>query len=245
MIQLINISKKFSNAHKVILQDINLDIQKGEFVCILGSSGAGKSTLLNVVAGLERASGGKVMVKGEEIKGPGKERGVMFQDDALFPWLTVSENVQFGDKIAKVPHKERQEKAMKYLKMVGLEEYKDYKINHLSGGMRQRVALARALAMDSEILLMDEPFSALDADNKQKLWDELDRIRRETKKTVLMVTHSVKEAVFLADRIVVLSSETGGIEAEYKIEIAGNRKAYKKEMQEMVDKITSNQKKGK
>lgn len=245
MIQLINVTKKFSNPHKVILKNVNLNIKKGEFVCILGSSGVGKSTLLNLVAGLERASSGQVRMNGKEINGPGKDRVVMFQEAALFPWLTVSENVQFGDKIAGVPLQEREEKALKYLSMVNLAEYKDYKIGQLSGGMRQRVALARALAMDSEVLLMDEPFSALDIDTKRRLWDEVDKIRRKTGKTVMMVTHSVEEAVFLADRIIQLSPESGGIDKEYQIKIEGDRKEHEKEMQDMIEKITNGQNKGK
>ena len=240
MIELINVSKTFTNPYKAILENVNLTIKKGEFVCILGSSGVGKSTLLNMVAGLEKASSGKVMLNGKEIKGPGKDRVVMFQESALFPWLTVSKNVQFGGKIAGVPVREREQRAEKYLEMVGLGEYKDYRIEQLSGGMKQRVALARALAMDSEVLLMNEPFSALDGDTKHKLWDEVDHIRRETKKTVLMVTHSVKEAVFLADRIIELYPEHGGIKAEYQIEIKGNRKDHEQEMQEMIERITGN-----
>lgn len=244
MIQLINVTKKFYNPNKVVLKDVNLTIKKGEFVCILGSSGVGKSTMLNLVAGLERASSGKILANGVEVNGPGKDRVVMFQEAALFPWLNVSENVQFGDKIAGVPLEEREKKAIKYLKMVKLEDYKDYKIQQLSGGMRQRVALARALAMDSDILLMDEPFSALDADTKQTLWDEVDRIRRETQKTVLMVTHSVKEAVFLADRIIQLSPENGGIKKEYYVDIQGNRKEHETEMKKIVKQITDDQNRG-
>lgn len=244
MIRLEKVSKKFYHPTREVLKDVDLTIEKGEFVCILGSSGVGKSTMLNLVAGLEHASSGKVLVNGTEIHGPGKDRVVMFQEAALFPWLTVTENVQFGDKIAGVPLKERQEKALRYLDMVSLADYKDYKIDQLSGGMRQRVALARALAMDSEVLLMDEPFSALDIDTKKRLWDEVDRIRRATHKTVLMVTHSVEEAVFLADRIITLSPENGGIQAEYRIEMEGDRKEHVKEMQELVEKITSRQNKG-
>lgn len=245
MIQLVNISKKYSNTHKETLKGVNLNIEKGEFVCLLGSSGVGKSTLLNMVAGLDRATSGKILMNGKEIKGPGKDRVVMFQDSALFPWLTVSENVQFGDKIAGVPIKEREEKAMKYLAMVNLSEYKDYKIDQLSGGMRQRVALARALAMDSEVLLMDEPFSALDTETKKMLWDEVAGIRKATGKTVLMVTHSVEEAVYLADRIIELSPQTGGIEAEYKIEIPEERKAHQEEMVDIIAQITRQMEEGK
>lgn len=240
MIELINVSKIFSNPYKLILENINLTIQNGEFVCILGSSGVGKSTLLNLVAGLDRVSSGKILMNGKEIKGPGKERVVMFQESALFPWLSVSQNVQFGDKISGVSVGEREQRAEKYLGMVGLIDYKDYRIGQLSGGMKQRVALARALAMDSEVLLMDEPFSALDADTKHKLWDEVDYIRRKTHKTVLMVTHSVKEAVFLADRIIQLYPEQGGIKMEYRVEIEGDRRNHEDEMQKIIEKITNN-----
>ena len=157
-----NVSKVFEDSKEDVLNEINLEIEKGEFVCVVGRSGCGKSTLLNLIAGLEKPTEGEILLNSCPVTGPGSDRIVMFQEHALFPWLNVIQNVEFGMKIAGIPQKEREERALSNLRMVGLEEYKDYAIHQLSGGMRQRVALARALTLDSEILLMDEPFSALD-----------------------------------------------------------------------------------
>ena len=221
-----NIEKKFFGKSKVThtLSDINLEFKKGEFICLLGPSGCGKSTLLNIVAGLESPTGGKVYLNDSEIKGVGVDRAVMFQESALFPWLKVIENVEFGMKIAGVPKVERREKAMEYLKMVHLTKFKDSYVHELSGGMRQRVALARALTLDSEVLLMDEPFSALDSQTKSILQTELQKIWWETKKTIIFVTHNVEEAVFLADRIIVMSANPGKVKKEFKIELGRPRK---------------------
>ncbi|MEZ0536342.1 ABC transporter ATP-binding protein [Caldicellulosiruptoraceae bacterium PP1] len=206
-----------------VLNNINISIKKGEFVCILGPSGCGKSTLLNIIAGLERQTKGEILINGKPINGTGPDRIFMFQDAALFPWLNVIENVEFGLKIAGIDKKERREKALKYLQMVHLSKFKDSYIHELSGGMKQRVALARALMMDSEILLMDEPFAALDSQTKEILQLELQQIWWETKKTILFVTHNVEEAVLLADRIIVLSSHPGQIKKEFNIHIARPR----------------------
>lgn len=239
MIKLVNVTKKFHNPDRTVMKNLNFELNKGEFVCVLGSSGVGKSTMLNLIAGLEKATSGKVLMNGQEVKGPDKDRVVMFQEAALFPWLTVAENVEFGDKISGVPKKERRTKAIRYLEMVGLADCKDYRISQLSGGMKQRVALARALAMNSEVLLMDEPFSALDIETKKKLWDEVDTIRRETNKTVLMVTHSIEEAVFLADRIIRLSPESGGIMAEYQVRTSDKSRVSEQQMQNLIYEITN------
>ena len=153
-----NVSKQFLNQNESTLQRINLEIQTGEFVCIVGKSGCGKSTLLNLAAGLLTPSSGRILLDGKEVNGPGVERTVMFQEHALYPWLTVRENVEFGMKLAGVSKEKRREKSDYYLKMVHLQGYEDYRVHEISGGMRQRVALARALVVDSEILLMDEPF---------------------------------------------------------------------------------------
>ena len=161
-----NVSKQFLNQNESTLQRINLEIQTGEFVCIVGKSGCGKSTLLNLAAGLLTPSSGRILLDGKEVNGPGVERTVMFQEHALYPWLTVRENVEFGMKLAGVSKEKRQEKSDYYLKMVHLQGYEDYRVHEISGGMRQRVALARALVVDSEILLMDEPFGALDAQTR-------------------------------------------------------------------------------
>lgn len=229
--------KQFENSDKATLNEIDLEIEKGEFVCIVGTSGCGKSTLLNLVAGLETPTGGKVLLDGEEVTGPGADRTVMFQEHGLFPWLSVIENVKFGMKMAGVSKQEQEEKAMHYLKMVHLEEYRDYLIHQISGGMRQRTALARALTMDSSVLLMDEPFSALDKQTSNRLREELQRIWQETGKTILFITHSVEEAVYLADRVVVLSPETGKISEIVSIGLERPRHVYAPEFVELRHKI--------
>lgn len=199
-----NLSKHFEDSENATLNEINLEVADGEFVCIVGASGCGKSTLLNLVAGLITPSSGEILLDGKEITGPGADRTVMFQEHGLYPWLNVIDNVKFGMKLAGVSPEEQEEKALHYLKMVNLLEYKDYAIHQISGGMRQRTALARALTMDSNVLLMDEPFSALDKQTSNRLREELQRIWLETKRTILFITHSVEEAVYLADRVVVI-----------------------------------------
>ncbi len=231
------LNKHFDNSDKATLNEIDLEIESGEFVCIVGASGCGKSTLLNLVAGLEKPTGGKILLDGKEVTGPGADRTVMFQEHGLFPWLNVIENVKFGMKIAGVPKDEQEQKAMHYLKMVHLEDYKDYPIHQISGGMRQRTALARALTMDSKVLLMDEPFSALDKQTSNRLREELQRIWMETKKTILFITHSVEEAVYLGDRVVALSPDTGRIASIISIDIERPRHVYSPEFVELRHKI--------
>ena len=220
-----NVSKNFITKHKNThtLDNINLEIKKGEFVCLLGPSGCGKSTLLNVAAGLEKATSGQVFLNEKEITEAGPDRAVMFQEAALFPWLKVIDNVEFGMKMQGIPAKERREKALEYLKMVHLTKFQDSYIHELSGGMRQRTALARALSMDSEILLMDEPFAALDSQTKHILQMELQRIWWETKKTIIFVTHDVNEAVLLANRVIVMSACPGRIKKEFDIQLGRPR----------------------
>lgn len=222
-----NVSKIFITKRQQIntLDNINIEFKKGEFVCILGPSGCGKSTLLNIIAGLETPSTGRVVLNGKEVKGAGPDRVVMFQEAALFPWLKVIDNVEFGMKIAGVPRAERREKALKYLKMVHLSRFQNSYIHELSGGMRQRVALARALTLDAEILLMDEPFAALDSQTKSILQLELQHIWWETQKTIIFVTHNVEEAVLLADRVVVMSANPGCIKKEFRIQLARPRQS--------------------
>ncbi|AHF08068.1 ABC transporter ATP-binding protein [Desulfitobacterium metallireducens] len=216
-----HVSKNFHSKHKTIhvLDRITLEIQTGEFVCILGPSGCGKSTLLNIIAGLEIASEGEILLNDKEIKAPGKDRVVMFQESALFPWLKVIDNVEFGMKMIGIPKEERRKRALAYLEMVHLIKFKDSYIHELSGGMKQRIALARALALDSDILLMDEPFAALDSQTKTNLQLELQKIWLETRKTIIFVTHNVEEAVILADRVVVLASNPGRIKTVFEIEV--------------------------
>ncbi len=245
-----NVSKKFiTKTHEInTLHNINVEFHKGEFVCILGPSGCGKSTLLNIIAGLEQATTGKVVCNGNEVKEAGPDRVVMFQEAALFPWLKVIDNVEFGMKLAGIPKLERREKAEKYLKMVHLTRFQNCYIHELSGGMRQRVALARALTLDSEILLMDEPFAALDSQTKSILQVELQQIWLETKKNIIFVTHNVEEAVLLADRVIVMAANPGIIKKEFNIQLARPRQpdnvdlAYlaadiMKELKEEVEKV--------
>lgn len=232
-----NLSKKFDNSDKSTLKEISLEIEAGEFVCIVGQSGCGKSTLLNLVAGLEEITSGEIILEGKPVTGPGADRTVMFQEHGLYPWLNVIENVKFGMKLAGLTKKEQEERAMKYLRMVHLEEYKDYPIHQLSGGMRQRVALARALTMDSKVLLMDEPFSALDKQTSNFLREELEQIWLETKKTILFITHSVEEAVYLADRVVVLSPDTQRIAEIVDVHLPRPRHVYSEEFVELRHRI--------
>ena len=245
-----NVSKKFiTKTHEInTLHNINVEFHKGEFVCILGPSGCGKSTLLNIIAGLEQATTGKVVCNGNEVKEAGPDRVVMFQEAALFPWLKVIDNVEFGMKLAGIPKAERREKAEKYLKMVHLTRFQNCYIHELSGGMRQRVALARALTLDSEVLLMDEPFAALDSQTKSILQVELQQIWLETKKNIIFVTHNVEEAVLLADRVIVMAANPGIIKKEFHIQLARPRQpdnvdlAYlaadiMKELKEEVEKV--------
>ncbi|MBU3177688.1 ABC transporter ATP-binding protein [Clostridium estertheticum] len=220
-----DVSKEFISKHKKTstLENFNLEITKGDFVCILGPSGCGKSTLLNILAGLEKATKGVVLLNGNEITGPGPDRTVMFQEAALFPWLKVIDNVEFGMKMAGMPKEDRYKKAIHYLKMVHLSKFQDSYVYELSGGMKQRVALARALSLDSEILLMDEPFAALDSQTKMMLQQELQRIWVNTKKTIIFITHNAEEAVYLANRVVVMAANPGRIKKEFKIELARPR----------------------
>lgn len=220
-----NVSKIFKSKHKETntLEDINVTINKGEFVCLLGPSGCGKSTLLNLIAGLEKASEGSLKLDGKEITTVGVDRAFLFQESALFPWLRVIDNVEYGMKIAGVSKEERRKKAKKFLKMVHLTKFENSFVHELSGGMRQRVALARALSLDSDVLLMDEPFSALDAQTKDILRHQLQKIWFETKKTIIFVTHDVNESVFLGDRVLVMSANPGKVKKDFKIQLARPR----------------------
>lgn len=201
------------------LKDVSLTINEGEFICFLGPSGCGKSTLLNIIAGLEQPSGGKVMVDNQEIIGAGPDRVVVFQEAALFPWLTVMENVEFGLKMLGINKKQRREIATQYLQMVHLSQFHQAYPHELSGGMKQRVAIARALAMEPKILLMDEPFAALDAQTRALLHKELQEIWSDTKKTIIFVTHNVAEAVCLADRIFLFTARPGTIKKCFSVSI--------------------------
>jgi NitT/TauT family transport system ATP-binding protein len=221
-----------------VLKDINLEIDKGEFVSILGPSGCGKSTLLSIVAGLTKSTSGGITVAGNLIKKPGKDRGMVFQQAALFPWLNVRDNVTFPLK-KEMPKSDARQQAAKYLHMVQLGNYQDHYPHELSGGMQQRVAIARALAMDPEVLLMDEPFGALDEQTRSRLHGQLETIWMETKKTVLFVTHSISESIKLSDRIIVMGTRPGTILADIKVEIPRPREAHKEEMVKIEEHIMS------
>ena len=195
------------NGQTIALNGANLDIYDNEFICVVGPSGCGKSTLLNIIAGLHEPTSGAAYLDGKKIEGTGVERGVVFQQYALFPWLTVKKNVMFGLNLKKgMTDAEREEIAMKYIKMVGLEKFVDSYPKELSGGMKQRVAIARAYAVNPSLLLMDEPFGQLDAQTRYAMEEEVLRIWEEEKRTIIFVTNNIEEAVYLADRIVLLSN---------------------------------------
>ena len=217
-----SVSKRFdSGAHRVhALDRVSLEIGESEFVCFVGPSGCGKSTLLNIIAGLETADEGQVLADGAPVMAPGRDRMMMFQESALFPWLDVLSNVLFSLKLKPgLNRAERREVAEFYLRLVGLEKFPHAYVHELSGGMKQRVALARALAPNPRVLLMDEPFGALDALTREQLYGDLQRIWQQRKKTIVFVTHNVREAACLGDRVVLFSPHPGRIREEFKIDL--------------------------
>jgi len=219
-----------------VLTDINLQVEKGQFVSILGPSGCGKSTLLSIVAGLTKATSGEIIVNDLKVTKPGKDRGMVFQQAALFPWLNVIENVTFPLK-KEMSKKQAEEQAKKYLQMVQLSNYLHHYPHELSGGMQQRVAIARALAMNPDTLLMDEPFGALDEQTRTRLHSQLETIWTETKKTILFVTHSISESIKLSDRIIVMGTKPGTILQDITVDLPRPREQYKKEMLELEEHI--------
>ena len=205
------------------LAPVDLSIPQGEFVCLIGASGCGKSTLLRIIAGFEEPSTGEASIDGKAITGPGSDRGMVFQDYALFPWMTVRENISFGPRQRRLPREEIDKTTDEFVKMVGLTRFADRYPSQLSGGMKQRVAIARVLANNANILLMDEPFGALDALTREQLQHELLQIWTRTGVTTIFVTHSVEEAVLLADRVLVMSAGPGRIDSDFRIELARPR----------------------
>ncbi|WP_338452593.1 ABC transporter ATP-binding protein [Niallia oryzisoli] len=240
-ISISGLSKTFNN-DLYVLEDVNLTIKSGEFFILLGPSGCGKSTLLNLIAGFIEKTSGDLIVDNENVNRPGRNRGVVFQqaDSALFPWLTVKENVEFGLKMKKTPKEIRNEASTRFIELVGLKGHENKFPRELSGGMKQRVQLARVLANDPDILLMDEPFGALDAMTRRTMQKELVRIWRETNKTVIFVTHDIQEALLLGEKIGVMSvGPSSKIDTIYEIPLSYPRNFADKEFNLFYQKIQS------
>ncbi len=219
------ITKVFSTKRgdTLAIEGIDMHVEKGEFVCLVGASGSGKSTLLNVLAGLTEATSGEATLDGERIEGPGPERGLVFQAYSLYPWRSVSQNIAFGLELAGFDKHEIRTRVERYLRVMNLEKWANARPGQLSGGMRQRVAIARSLAPEPEVLLLDEPFGALDAHTKTLMQEFLVSVWRETGTTILMVTHDVEEAIFLSQRIYVLSSHPGRVKREIVVPFGPER----------------------
>ena len=219
-LQGVSLSYKTETGSRLLaLDQIDLKVRKGEFVCIVGPSGCGKSTLLHLIAALQKPTAGGIMVDDQYVTAPGTDRIMIFQEHGLFPWLTVGQNVEFGLKMKGFSKAEREEKIRHYLRLVHLSQFKDSRPHQLSGGMRQRVALARALATEPDVLLMDEPFAALDAQTRDLLHDELERIWAETGCTIIFVTHNVREAVRLGNRVVLFTFRPGRVKQEFTVDL--------------------------
>jgi NitT/TauT family transport system ATP-binding protein len=220
-----NVTKRFpaDDGDIEALSRVDVTIDEGQFVCLIGASGCGKSTLLRIIAGFEEPSTGNVSVHGMPITGPGRDRGMVFQDYALFPWMTVRQNIGFGPRQRQLSRDEVENIADEFVKLVGLGRFADRYPSQLSGGMKQRVAIARVLANNANILLMDEPFGALDALTREQLQHELMQIWKRTGVTIIFVTHSVEEAVLLADRVLVMSAGPGRVESDFNIDLARPR----------------------
>jgi NitT/TauT family transport system ATP-binding protein len=241
ILEMKNAGKTYSQNGRAIeaLRGASLRVRKGEFVCLIGASGCGKSTLLRMVAGFEAATHGDVLMWGMPISGPGPSRGMVFQDYGLFPWLNVRDNIGFGPKSRGRTKAEIRETTDRFTELIGLQNFADVYPHQLSGGMKQRVAIARVLANDAEIVLMDEPFGALDAMTRERLQDELVEIWSRTGLTVIFVTHSIEEAIFLADRVVVMSPGPGRIDSEYSIDLPRPRDIASPEFNEWRRRLSS------
>ncbi|WP_421078303.1 ABC transporter ATP-binding protein [Methanothermococcus sp. Ax23] len=243
ILEIKNVVKKFITEKKEVLavDNVNFEVRNNEFLSIVGPSGCGKSTILRMIAGLEKPTSGEILIEGRKIEKPDAERGMVFQQYTLLPWRTVLENVGFGLEIKGVPKAERDEVARKFIKMIGLEGFEDAYPYELSGGMQQRVAIARTLANDPKIVLMDEPFGALDTQTRTILQNELLKIWEKDKKTVVFITHSVEEAVYLSDRVIIMTARPGKVKDIVDISLDRPRKRntvefleYKKQI---VDKL--------
>jgi NitT/TauT family transport system ATP-binding protein len=236
------VSKWFrtSRANVQALDNVSLTVGEGEFLCLVGPSGCGKSTLLDIIAGLTKPDEGRVLADGVPVEGPGRHRLVMFQEPALFPWLNVFGNVMFGLKLCPdMSAEERRVTAMEHLQLVGLEKFAKSYVHELSGGMKQRVALARSLAPDPSVLLMDEPMAALDALTREQLYVDIQRISQQKRKTIILVTHNVREAVCLGDRVVLLSPSPGRLREQFEIPLSRPRDINSSEVAAHARKITA------
>lgn len=229
-LQIEQLNKSFNtrNGPLVVLKDINMAIAQGEFICAVGASGSGKSTLLRQIAGLDRPSSGEVRIDGKRVDGPGPDRGMVFQHYTLYPWMTVQENTEFGLKMQGVPKQKRREQASYYLSVVGLTAFAQSLPKELSGGMKQRVAIARALVSEPKVLLMDEPFGALDVHTKETMHEFMLELWQRTNITVFMITHDVEEAVFLSNRIYALGARPGTVRKEMIIKLPERSHAVKR-----------------
>jgi NitT/TauT family transport system ATP-binding protein len=232
-----HVSKRFENSAVPALHDISLTCESGEFVVVVGPSGCGKSTLLSIAAGMLRPDSGKVTIDGHRVRKPGPDRAIVFQDHGLFPWLTAEQNIEFGLKMTGMSRPQRRQRVEAALRMVHLTRSAGKLVHELSGGMRQRVAIARALVLNPAMLLMDEPFAALDAQTRTLMHQQLQEIWVQTRKTILFVTHSVGEAVRLADRIIVLHSNPGRVRCEFGIDLPHPRNFDSRDVSELVEKV--------
>jgi NitT/TauT family transport system ATP-binding protein len=221
----------------LVLDDITFDVAEGEFISVIGPSGSGKSTLLNIIAGLESSDGGDVIVSGHRVESSGPDIVMIFQEDALFPWLDVTENVEFGLKEKGTPKEERRRIADGFIEMVGLTPFAHSRVYQLSGGMKQRVAIARALALNPRILLMDEPFGALDAKTRGNLHAQIQAIHEQTKKTTIFVTHDVREAVCLGDRVILFSHRPSKIKQQFVVDLPRPRRSDDRSLDRMASVV--------
>jgi NitT/TauT family transport system ATP-binding protein len=241
MLEVKNVSKAFIDKKRgrgmVALRNINLTVKKNEFVCVIGPSGCGKTTLLHMIAGFEKQDRGSILLNGKEVTGPSPDKGVVFQESSLFPWMNVLENVKFGLRVQGLSNREQERIAKEYIALVGLTAFEHARPHELSGGMKQKAAIARTLALDPELLLMDEPFASQDEQTRQRLDNELLNIWEKDTKTVIFVTHNIEEAILLADRIVVLASRPGEIYWEEEVKIPRPRYLFSEEVVELRKKL--------
>ena len=228
-VRAVDVTKQYANGAFTAVDNVSLDLMENEVVCFVGPSGCGKTTMLRMISGLEHPTYGEINVKGHPVTRPGPDRGMIFQAYTSFPWLTARKNVEYGMKILGVPETERREKVEELLKLVHLEKFSDYYPQQMSGGMKQRIAIARTLAQNPDVLLMDEPFGALDAQVRWEMQEMMIEVIEREKKTVVAVTHDIQEAIYLSDRIIFFSRQPGRIKADIDLEFKKGRRYPEKE----------------